>query len=87
MEAGKYRIGFIAYPDDNSDPVKVVVSGEQDPGYLDTAKMISECAFCIALEREKLGEGGVLTTAAAFGMNIIERLRKAGISFDVVEEF
>jgi len=87
MESGSYRIGLVAYPDDDSDPIRVVVSGKQDPGYLDTAKMISECAFCIALERDKLAEGGVLTTAAAFGMHVIERLRKKGISFEVVDSF
>jgi short subunit dehydrogenase-like uncharacterized protein len=55
-----------------------------DPGYDETAKMISESALCLALDRDRLPPAyGVLTTAVAMGPVLRERLVKAGIRFDV----
>ncbi len=55
-----------------------------DPGYAETAKMISESALCLALDRKKLPDAyGVLTTAVAMGPVLRERLVKAGIRFQV----
>ncbi len=55
-----------------------------DPGYDETAKMISESALCLALDRERLPKRyGVLTTATAMGSVLRERLVTAGIRFDV----
>jgi len=87
MESSHYKMGFIGYPDDDSEPVKVEISGKGDPGYIVTAAMVSECALCLALERDELSEGGVLTPASAFGMNIIHRLRKTGMKIEVVDDF
>jgi short subunit dehydrogenase-like uncharacterized protein len=57
-----------------------------DPGYSETAKMISESALCLALDRDKLpSHYGVLTTAIAMGPVLRQRLVKAGISFDVAK--
>lgn len=45
-----------------------VVRGVQDPGYGETAKMLSESALCLCLHRAELpGKGGVLTPSLAFG--------------------
>lgn len=55
-----------------------------DPGYGETAKMISESALCLALDRERLpSRHGVLTTASAMGPILRERLVAAGMRFDV----
>jgi short subunit dehydrogenase-like uncharacterized protein len=55
-----------------------------DPGYTETAKMISESALCLALDRKKLPESyGVITTAIAMGPVLRERLVKAGMRFQV----
>jgi short subunit dehydrogenase-like uncharacterized protein len=55
-----------------------------DPGYGETAKMISESALCLALDRKKLPDAyGVITTAVAMGPVLRERLVKAGIRFQV----
>ncbi len=55
-----------------------------DPGYSETAKMISESALCLALDRKKLPETyGVITTAVAMGPVLRERLVKAGMRFQV----
>ena len=59
------------------------ITGDQDPGYGSTSKMLSECAVCLA--KDDLSEvGGVLTPAAAMGEPLIDRLRKnAGLTFDL----
>jgi len=56
-----------------------------DPGYGETAKMISESALCLLLDCP-LHPGGVLTSAAAGGEFLVKRLQAAGISFDVLCE-
>ncbi|KAI8925007.1 Saccharopine dehydrogenase-domain-containing protein [Entophlyctis helioformis] len=72
---------------------KAVVKGISDPGYGETAKMISESALCLALQRAQIGTsatgrfksvtGGVATPASTMGMLLVERLRKAGMTFEV----
>ncbi len=67
-------------------PPKVfaTVSGSSDPGYGETAKMLAESAVCLALDEGVTGRrGGVLTPASCMGMRLVERLRRAGIRFDV----
>lgn len=66
-------------------PAKATITvGGGDPGYTETAKMISESALCLALDRERLpNRYGVLTTAAAMGPVLRERLMKAGMRFAV----
>ncbi|MFD9410045.1 saccharopine dehydrogenase family protein [Streptomyces sp. NPDC059989] len=55
-----------------------------DPGYGETAKMLAESALCLAYDA--LPEAaGQLTTAVAMGDALIDRLRKAGIGFRVVD--
>jgi len=61
-----------------------VVSDQRDPGYGSTAVMLSEAALCLALEGAELrSEGGILTPAATMGMRLVERLRAAGLKFEV----
>lgn len=55
-----------------------------DPGYGETAKMLAESALCLA--HDSLPErAGQLTTAVAMGDALLERLRKAGITFRVAD--
>jgi len=59
------------------------ITGDQDPGYGSTSKMLSECAVCLAKD-ELDGVGGVLTPAAVMGAPLIDRLRKnAGLTFEL----
>lgn len=57
------------------------ITGDQDPGYGSTSKMLSECAVCLA--QDDLGAGGgVWTPAAVMAKPLSERLqRNAGITF------
>jgi short subunit dehydrogenase-like uncharacterized protein len=59
-----------------------VVRGQADPGYGETAKMLSEAALCLAKDNLPT-RGGVLTPASAMGVRLVERLRKAGMTFSV----
>jgi short subunit dehydrogenase-like uncharacterized protein len=55
-----------------------------DPGYGETAKMLAESALCLAFDVNPKVAGNV-TTAVAMAENLVARLVKAGIGFDVVE--
>lgn len=62
--------------------VQCRVSGG-DPGYTETAKMMAETGLCLAFDRERTRAcAGVLTPAFALGDVLIERLQRAGISFE-----
>jgi short subunit dehydrogenase-like uncharacterized protein len=55
-----------------------------DPGYGETSKMLGEAALCLAHD-ELPSTSGQVTTAAAMGQALIDRLQAAGIEFRVVE--
>ncbi|MCL8252231.1 saccharopine dehydrogenase NADP-binding domain-containing protein [Aeromicrobium fastidiosum] len=59
--------------------VTTEVSGG-DPGYTETAKMLSESALCLAFD-DLPAVSGQTTTAVAMGDALITRLRDAGITF------
>jgi short subunit dehydrogenase-like uncharacterized protein len=61
------------------------ITGDRDPGYGSTSKMLSEAAVCLAFD-DTGPDGGVLTPAAAMAAPLLERLRKnAGLTFDVLD--
>src|SRR5215217_752084 len=55
-----------------------------DPGYEETAKMLGESALCLATD-DLPATSGQVTTAVAMGDALIERLRRQGITFEVLE--
>lgn len=62
----------------------------RDGGYWGTSRMLLESGLCLALDGERLQQagypgGGVLTPASAMGLVLAERLRGAGITFDIVQ--
>ncbi|WP_127782464.1 saccharopine dehydrogenase NADP-binding domain-containing protein [Rhodococcus sp. X156] len=60
------------------------VAAQGDPGYAATAMMMGESALCLALDRAQLpAAAGVLTPASAMGTALLDRLRRAGMTFDV----
>tara|TARA_Y100001947_G_scaffold69113_1_gene58229 strand:- start:32 stop:481 length:450 start_codon:yes stop_codon:yes gene_type:complete len=80
-ENGSYEILFCADVDD--DVFKISVSGDMDPGYGSTSKMIAESAICLVKDMVDL-EGGIYTPAASMGKKLIKRLEdNAGLNFKV----
>ena len=75
------QIGVL--PDGNV--IKTRITGDQDPGYGSTSKMLSECAVCLAKDPLDVG-GGVLTPAYAMDGNLLRRLRdNAGLTFELFD--
>lgn len=58
------------------------VEGHGDPGYSETAKMLSESALCLAFDPLE-APGGVRTPASTMGQALLDRLRSAGMTFRV----
>jgi len=86
-DAGYFVIRLLGETDgEGGAPVRLTgrVEGKSDPGYGETAKMLSESAMCLALDGDRLpSRAGVLTPATAMGTRLIDRLRDAGMVFDV----
>lgn len=79
-ETGHYDILFVGDVE-NRGHIRVAVSGDRDPGYGSTSKMISEAALCL-LNEAKSAPGGITTPGACMGMPLIDRLTKsAGMMF------
>jgi short subunit dehydrogenase-like uncharacterized protein len=71
---------------DAKGKLRGTVRGTSDPGYGETAKMLSESAVCLARDGDAIPKrGGVLTPGACMGMRLVERLRDAGMTFDVAD--
>lgn len=81
-ESGHYDILFLGIAADGRQ-VSVSVTGDRDPGYGSTSKMISECALALLLDAPDVA-GGIWTPAAALGDRLIARLQaRAGLRFSV----
>lgn len=81
-EAGEYDVLFIGETADG-ETLRTGVTGDMDPGYGSTSKMIAESAICLVTEAAET-PGGVWTTAPAMGDPLIKRLKaNAGLTFDL----
>jgi short subunit dehydrogenase-like uncharacterized protein len=67
--------------------LRVKVTGDRDPGYGSTAKMLGQAAACLAQDVGKADRpGGFWTPATMFGERLVDRLRAdAGLGFEVLE--
>jgi len=63
------------------------VTGDRDPGYGSTSKMLSECAVCLAKDKEKTPSvSGMLTPSVALGDVLLQRLEEnAGLTFKIYD--
>ena len=78
-ENGNYDVLFCA--DVDGATIKASVSGDMDPGYGSTSKMITESVVCLVKDCEDLA-GGIYTPAASMGKKLIKRLESnAGLTF------
>ncbi len=76
-----FRVTFVG--EGGGERVVTEVAGG-DPGYGETAKMLAESALCLAHD-DLPATSGQVTTAAAMGDALIDRLVKAGITFRVLD--
>ncbi|ASP39361.1 saccharopine dehydrogenase [Bacterioplanes sanyensis] len=77
--------------DANGNTITTKVTGDRDPGYGSTGKMLGQAAAALALDyhkdKEKVGkDGGFWTPASIFDERFIERLTEhAGLTFEVLD--
>jgi len=83
---GFFDLRFLGRTDDGRT-LRVKVTGDRDPGYGSTAKMLGESAACLALDMPSSAlAGGFWTPATAFGERLVSRLQaRAGLTFEVID--
>jgi short subunit dehydrogenase-like uncharacterized protein len=82
-EAGFFKLLLIGKLPDGSI-VRARVTGDRDPGYGSTSKMIAESAVCLA-KNDLPVKGGFWTPASAMGDALLKRLvDNAGLTFDLL---
>ena len=68
---------------DDGDKISIKITGDSDPGYGSTSKMLAESAVCLALDSLNIS-GGFWTPASSMGNKLLARLSKnAGIKFEI----
>ena len=84
---GFFDLRFIGRTDDGRS-LRTKVTGDRDPGYGSTAKMLGQAAACLALDIEKTERpGGFWTPATIFGDRLLQRLtRHAGLAFEIIND-
>lgn len=87
--AGRFDLRFIGKTEAGQS-LKIKVTGDRDPGYGSTGKMLGQAALSIALDHYKEGQktgrsGGFWTPATMFDAQFIQRLTEhAGLAFEQI---
>lgn len=86
-EAGHYEIFFHGrHAEDSAKNMRARVTGDMDPGYGSTSKMLAESAVCLAKDKPLTG-GGVWTPSSAMGEHLRARLEdNAGLTFKILTD-
>ena len=82
IDRGHFTIELLGSYPANKVALRGMVSADSDPGYGATSMMLAESAMCLALD-DLDSKSGVLTPASAMAAPLIERLRAAGMTFEV----
>ena len=79
---GFFDLRFVGTTTDGRQ-LRVRVTGDRDPGYGSTGKMLGQAAACLATDIDNgAPRGGFWTPATIFGDRLIERLQaRSGLSF------
>ncbi len=81
-EAGNYDVLFVGTTADGQE-IRAGVTGDMDPGYGSTSKMLAESAVCLIEDCPDL-PGGIYTSAPAMGQKLVKRLvDHAGLTFEL----
>ncbi len=83
-EAGRYEVHFTGETA-AGQRLTAVVTGDRDPGYGSTSKMVSESALCLLQDVDRRATpGGVWTAGSAMGLALVRRLQDhAGLRFSL----
>lgn len=87
--AGRFDLRFFGSTD-TGKTIRVKVTGDRDPGYGSTGKMLGQAVISLAVDHVQDGTktgraGGFWTPATMFDTRFIERLtRYAGLGFEVI---
>jgi short subunit dehydrogenase-like uncharacterized protein len=86
-ETGFYKLLLVG-KDAGANQLRVKMTGDRDPGYGSTRKMLGETAVCLLKDIGKKDlNGGFWTPATAMGQKLIDRLTEsAGLAFEVDEQ-
>ena len=81
---GFFDLRFIG-KDDAGHQLRVKVTGDRDPGYGFTGRMLGEAAACLALDVPETATGGFWTPSTLLGDALLKRLRDhAQMGFEVL---
>lgn len=80
---GFFDLRFVGHAADGRE-IRTRVTGDRDPGYGSTAKMLGQAAACLALDSPRSRtHGGFWTPATIFGDRLVERLTAhSGLTFE-----
>jgi short subunit dehydrogenase-like uncharacterized protein len=83
---GFFDLRFFGRTDDGR-VIRAKVTGDRDPGYGSTAKMLGEAAACLAFDVQKTERtGGFWTPSVIFGERLLSRLvSRAGLTFEIAD--
>jgi short subunit dehydrogenase-like uncharacterized protein len=82
-ESGFFKLLLVGKLPDGA-AIRASVTGDRDPGYGSTSKMLGESAVCLARDKLATG-GGFWTPASAMGDALLHRLvENAGLSFELL---
>ncbi|MGP5505762.1 saccharopine dehydrogenase, partial [Psychrobacter celer] len=86
QESGYFDIRLFGQTTGNQT-INTKVTGDKDPGYGSTSRMLAQAALCLAQDISKDDvAGGFWTPAAAMGDTLLSRLEEhAGLHFEVVD--
>jgi saccharopine dehydrogenase (NAD+, L-glutamate forming) len=80
-ERSWFTVDFVG--EAGGETVHTRVSGG-DPGYTETAMMVSESALSLAFDDDNPDVAGQVTTAQAMGANLLARVQVGGLRFEVL---
>ncbi|ROT99859.1 saccharopine dehydrogenase [Marinobacter sp. R17] len=87
QEEGFFDLRFVGISA-KGEMIRTKVTGDRDPGYGSTGKMLGEAAICLAfdIDTPEKRPGGFWTPASLLGQKAIDRLVKnAGLRFELLE--
>lgn len=86
-ETGFFKLHLIG-KDQQGNQLRAMVTGDRDPGYGSTSKMLGESAVCLLKDIDDSSPaGGFWTPASGMGRALINRLTvHAGLTFEIIKE-